>query len=297
MTDLDYFKHVNDTYGHLVGDDVLRDTSDIIRKTIRKGDILGRYGGEEFVVMLDGTGSAEARETAEALRVKIHRAKIMGDKRDITASLGVASYPEHAGTVRSLVEKADKALYIAKRTGRNKHVVWDESMTELEIEKDSKQEFFSGENAKDAARTQSLYRLMSIAARDIPLKERIDAALDEILTVVGASDITMFTAENGAVSNSFFLTQPGRGTPQYNDRVMRDVITGRRGVCMVDWDNEKIDVSKGAGWESIAVAPAVYKGELKGVLYAGVPVRIKEFTPDEMAFIHNAAIIMASMLR
>ena len=298
MVDLDYFKHVNDTYGHLVGDEVLRATAEIVRQNLGKDDILGRYGGEEFVVMLKQTSSAQAQNVAEKLRLGILDAKILGDKRDITASLGVASFPEHADSARSLVDKADKALYRAKQTGRNKHELWDENMEDMPVKKDRQQLFFSQDNAKDALKIQALYRLMNIAGLNHNLYDKINLALDEMLTVTAAADITMFLTDAGKITDKFMVVEPGHGTPYYNDSAISEVLESSNSLCIVDWDRDITDAATGmADWQSIALAPAIVAGKTVGVLYASVPVKTKEFKADELAFLENAAIILASMVQ
>jgi len=299
MTDLDFFKHVNDTFGHLVGDDVLRETSAVMRKNLKKGDKLGRYGGEEFIIMLSDIDSSQARVIAERIRATIQASRILGDKRDITISLGIASYPEHAGTVVDLVEKADKALYTAKKTGRNKHETWNESMNELVIAKDSRQVFFSGDSAKDATRIQALYKLMGLPRLEASAEERVSLALDIVQSIIGSTGITMFKTDDvgGIKSSCCKLIPPGREQPTYNDEVIRDVIDTQKSLCFVDWDNNKISKSTDiADWQSVIVVPAVFTGRLLGVIYAGVSVKTKEFTSDELAFVQNAAIIIAGML-
>ena len=311
MVDLDYFKHVNDTYGHLVGDDVLRDTSEIIRKNLRKGDILGRYGGEEFIVMLIDADSTQACKIAEKLRTSILDAKILGNKRDITASLGVATFPKHADSVKTLVDRADKALYRAKQTGRNKHELWDETMDDMVIKKDHNQEFFTGDNAKDAARIQSLYRMMNIAGHELDLPGKIVAILNEILTTIGATNVSLFLTKdkdndkykyndkdkNINITDTFTAVASGYGTPQFNNSIIDEVLNTGNGINLVDWDNDQIDKAKGFhDWQSIAVAPAVFANKTVGVLYAGISVKTKEFKPSELAFLEHAATIMASLI-
>jgi len=298
MIDLDFFKHVNDTYGHLTGDDVLRDTSEIIRQNLRKDDILGRYGGEEFVVMLSDTGIDGAGDMAEKLRMAIFEAKILGDKRDITASFGAAVYPEHAEAIRELIDKADNALYVAKKTGRNKYEIWNTGMDDYTAVQNNKQDFFSGDNAKDATRVQALYKLMNITNLNMPLTEKLTDALNEIMNIAGATDVTIFmTDDNNNIKDSIRVTLPTGGKPEHNDEIIKNVITTGNCTCLVDWDNEKIDLSAGfSDWQSIIVTPALRNGELKGVLYAGVSVRTKEFKTDEISFIQNAAYLIASMI-
>lgn len=294
MIDLDYFKHVNDTYGHLVGDDVLRATADIVRSCLNKGDVFGRYGGEEFIAMIKGDAAA-ARVMAEKIRTGIFGAKILGNKRDITASLGVAAFPEHADTAKTLVDRADKALYRAKQTGRNKHEVWAQDMAGMVVKKNREQEFFSGDSAKDAARMQSLYNLMQIAALELPLPEKLRLMLEEIYTTISATDVTLFSNNGGTLENTLCAAHGAQTPAHYNNIVINDVFKSGNPACLVDWENA--DASEGlADWRSIAVVPAVFARNTKAILYAAVSVKIKEFKEDETAFLQNAAIIVAGVM-
>lgn len=117
MFDIDYFKDVNDRYGHDVGDKVLKALSQLISSNIRVTDMVGRWGGEEFIVILEDTKKEEAYMIAQKLR-KLVEAYIIEDKYHITISIGVAEY-EEGDSREDLVKKADEALYRAKENGRN----------------------------------------------------------------------------------------------------------------------------------------------------------------------------------
>jgi diguanylate cyclase (GGDEF)-like protein len=128
FVDLDHFKHINDTWGHRAGDAVLREASGRLKKSIRQGDAVGRYGGEEFVMLLANTTLHAAKHTAERLRVALAEEPCIlepgedtpdGNVIAITASIGVAVYGEHGSTREALIEAADRAMYYAKQTGRN----------------------------------------------------------------------------------------------------------------------------------------------------------------------------------
>ncbi len=119
MIDIDYFKRINDTYGHDAGDAALRLIADALREELRGVDTAVRYGGEEFAVILPQANLEGAWLVAERLRARIEGITLSKGER-ITASLGVASFPQHAGTRELLVTTADRALYQAKRTGRNR---------------------------------------------------------------------------------------------------------------------------------------------------------------------------------
>ncbi len=126
MLDIDHFKQVNDTYGHTKGDFVLKKVSEVITFTVRDVDISSRYGGEEFVVILPETEQRDTLLIAERIRKRVEEIDMSGEEGlenlKITISIGVASFPENAATEKSLIEAADKALYLAKRTGRNRVV-------------------------------------------------------------------------------------------------------------------------------------------------------------------------------
>jgi diguanylate cyclase (GGDEF)-like protein len=125
MIDLDRFKTINDTFGHLCGDFVLRELADIIRASVRKEDLFARYGGEEFVVVLVETNREEAVMVGERIRQSIadHQFRFDSTPVKLTISIGVASMTgDMSVTTASLLRAADENLYQAKRTGRNRVV-------------------------------------------------------------------------------------------------------------------------------------------------------------------------------
>ena len=127
MIDIDHFKALNDTHGHQVGDQVLRDVAGVIAASCRQFDTAARYGGEEFAVLLPGCDPDTAARTARRLRLSIAELRCAAP---VTASLGVASWPADAGDASTLVQCADDALYASKRAGRNRVTV-AESRNEL----------------------------------------------------------------------------------------------------------------------------------------------------------------------
>lgn len=123
LIDVDYFKKYNDANGHLAGDDVLKRIATLIRKTARAGDVVCRYGGEEFVVILPEANKQQAVSVAERIREAVERESFMGEEvlpaQKITVSIGVASFPEDAQGKDELIKKADDAMYEAKLRGKN----------------------------------------------------------------------------------------------------------------------------------------------------------------------------------
>ncbi|SET13682.1 sensor domain-containing diguanylate cyclase [Paenibacillus sp. NFR01] len=122
VMDVDRFKFVNDTYGHLAGDEVLRRVAQILTANVRPGDVCCRLGGEEFVILLPRTKLEDAFTVAERIRLALESNDAPLAMR-VTSSLGIAHYPTQGETWEELLGQADEALYIAKRSGRNKTVV------------------------------------------------------------------------------------------------------------------------------------------------------------------------------
>jgi diguanylate cyclase (GGDEF)-like protein/PAS domain S-box-containing protein len=124
MLDIDHFKSINDAHGHATGDRVLQLVAEMLRTMVRKSDLVCRYGGEEFCVLLPHTGLDEAAQAAERFRQGIAARDCSGIA--VTASLGVSAAGLGARQPRQLLDQADRALYAAKRVGRNRVVRWDE---------------------------------------------------------------------------------------------------------------------------------------------------------------------------
>ena len=130
LADLDDFKQINDTYGHQAGDEVLKAFAATLRSTVRESDMAGRWGGEEFALVLTGTDSLGGARLAERARRTIEEREVEmpnGDVVSVTASFGVASFPETT-ELGEVLAAADSALYAAKREGKNRVVVAAESV-------------------------------------------------------------------------------------------------------------------------------------------------------------------------
>jgi diguanylate cyclase (GGDEF)-like protein len=130
LADADYFKEVNDTYGHQIGDELLIKLAKFFQKNIRSVDIAARYGGEEFVILMPNIGCVKAEKTAERLRQEVISAPLVKLEHQImlSVSFGVACWlPENDIDLETLIYRADKALYQSKHDGRNRVTVWHEN--------------------------------------------------------------------------------------------------------------------------------------------------------------------------
>jgi len=119
MADIDQFKRLNDEFGHLLGDEVLRQVSSLFHQQLRRIDVVCRYGGEEFAILLTQTNAEQAMNIAEKLRRMVEKWQFPGVPRTVTISAGVAAFPTHGTTRDEMIQAADNGLYAAKQAGRN----------------------------------------------------------------------------------------------------------------------------------------------------------------------------------
>lgn len=170
MVDIDFFKKVNDNFGHQVGDQAIRAVADALSAAFRKGDCVGRYGGEEFVVILPDSGADDAFTAADELRQHISTLVDSSDlpMKTLTVSVGVASINAGAADLAELVDQADRGLYKAKETGRNQVCHFDPQYVS-----DSQRETKAPEAAEDDS-SESLRRNLE------SMKERVREQADEL---------------------------------------------------------------------------------------------------------------------
>jgi len=122
VVDIDFFKKINDNFGHVAGDKVLKTIAQLMDESVRETDFLARYGGEEFVIIMTDTGADDALNVADKLRVAVENCGFhyRGESVPITISCGIAEFKNKNDTTGSVFERADVALYKAKDSGRNR---------------------------------------------------------------------------------------------------------------------------------------------------------------------------------
>ena len=175
LLDLDHFKQINDTFGHGIGDDALAAVGGVIAENLRTSDFAGRYGGEEFVVLLPDTDHEGAAQAAEKLRANIARLEVAGLERQMTASIGLACYPMDAGDADTLVRMADRALYAAKNAGRNR--------VEVAVSSSDADGWAMKRSLEDPSRLAALERS---GLMDSEPEERFDRLTRELASDLGA---------------------------------------------------------------------------------------------------------------
>ena len=164
MVDIDHFKSVNDNHGHAVGDEVLRRVANVLLTKTREQDVVCRFGGEEFAILLPETDIEHAGYLAEKIRAAISQQKF--EDLSVTASLGVSALCQKPATPQSLLEQADKCLYVAKRNGRDQVVRWDNVPDDIEIDESAISRVAPEESAREIPFHAVTALISSLAFRD-----------------------------------------------------------------------------------------------------------------------------------
>ena len=216
MIDLDYFKAVNDSFGHREGDHVLKAVVDSIVSALRPNDVVGRLGGEEFGVILPGASEGNAMMVAERVRRRVESSVFRPDRRAVTISLGISCAPSQGKTAELLVRRADVALYESKNAGRNRSTMWDASMSSTFRVHDTASLLDTGDPGWDQLVSNTVMRLL--AERSV----KPELALDDLRNALRCEYLMLEDtegrgfavgpAEIGELVSSARFGQPG--TPQ-----------------------------------------------------------------------------------
>lgn len=130
MVDLDHFRQINETHGHDVGDEVIKQVVAVFKENVRESDVLVRYGGDEFAILMPSTDSGKALPILESIRLDVEALKITIEEQNlvltVNVSIGLSVYPDHSTELQTLCKKSDEALYRAKNEGRNRTVVFSD---------------------------------------------------------------------------------------------------------------------------------------------------------------------------
>ena len=301
MIDLDRFKRVNDQYGHSKGDQVLREVGRIIKSTIRSTDIFGRYGGEEFVVVLKDTGEAEAELIANKIRRNVENHHIEGLDYPITISVGIALYPDHARLKDELVEKADKALYYSKENGRNIVSLWNSKMENVFIQGDKLAGIVTGSYEADQKNILGLVSIIDMVKEDLNQEEKTYKFLGELLGVLEGAELATIIVLDKYDNKYYTRTRMTNGfiqTPKLNQNIIDRVIKNKKGEFLIDWESQEelVDKLDQPEWQSIIVIPMIVKGEIKAIAYISANLKDKEFDFNDFSLSKHYTDIFASLL-
>ncbi|MDT8716754.1 diguanylate cyclase [Clostridium sp. 19966] len=299
MFDMDHFKSINDKYGHQNGDDVLQKVGAIISDNIRKIDYFGRYGGEEFIIVLPDTNLQGAEAAAEKLRLKIEGARLLGEKMNVTVSMGVSSCFQ-ASSIKELVERADKSLYLAKKLGRNRVQVWQEEFNEKIDTSNKLTGIITGNDVQDYRNVSVIVELIELLKNKGMKEDKIYSFLGRIIEITEAQQGSFIVIKDGRIKETFGRKIFTEGWQRciYNEEIIDEILKTGKGRCLIDWDGiYDYDSMKGIpDWKSILISPIINNGEVRGIIYLSVSSKTKEFEAEDLNYVGMLAQIMISII-
>ncbi|HEY8891137.1 MAG TPA: diguanylate cyclase [Clostridium sp.] len=301
MFDLDNFKGVNDRFGHQTGDQVLRDVSKTVLDSIRKIDVCGRYGGEEFIVVLPETDTDSASDIAQRIRKNIENNKILGSKRELTVSMGIATFPIHGTSREDLVEKADQALYVAKANGKNRYQIWEEKFSGRTQGSNKLSGIISGNVVQDSRNVLAMVELIETIKVECDFKTKIYKTLGRIIETTEAKNGMLFIVNDNKITEKYgrrIFKENWIKVIGYSESIIESVIKNMQGACLIDWDSI-IDYDLVTGmpnWNSAIVVPIIKSGVICGILYLTVPIKVKEFKFEDLNFVNILGQLLVGML-
>ncbi|WP_271811554.1 diguanylate cyclase [Clostridium beijerinckii] len=281
MFDIDDFKGVNDKYGHQTGDEVLVKVANEVKKCMSKGDIIGRYGGEEFIILLPNVNCEAAINSGERIRKNIEEARILGDKRKVTVSIGIAMSSYESLNNEEIIRRADQALYKAKRDGKNRCIVWENECGTSGNTNDELTGVLSGNAAKDYNFMLMLKEIAGITKRRCSKEEKLYNLILKIMQTIECDVATIFIVKEKKVVNTYSKRRNKDNwnlDDKFNFKLVNKVIEEEKGLYLVDWESMDSHNSYGLpDWKSVCIAPIICNGELLAVVYLSISVNEKEF--------------------
>lgn len=290
MCDIDKFKSVNDSFGHRKGDEILRRIGQTLNNTLRGTDLVGRYGGEEFVILLPMTSSEEALEVCEKVRIDIEKQKMLGSDFPLTMSFGISSYPDHGTSEEELLEKADQALYFSKNNGRNKTTLWDPNIGNEGVRFDKLAGILSGNISKDTRNVQAIVNVLSIIKEINSPSDRMAVFMENLMDIIEASQGTILIYREGVLKR---WCGKVKGSPEWLEEIPYDVnslvefANKEQGEYYINWnDLDDIDLESGIPkWKSIICVPQKLDLGEKAIMIFSVPISEKEFDFADYNFV------------
>jgi len=279
MIDLDKFKEVNDTFGHQVGDTVLRGTGRVIRDNVRRDNSsTGRYGGEEFIVVCDGADIESAESVAERIRQEIERAALLGTKRSVTVSIGVATFIHGEDTVETLIGKADKALYFSKANGRNQTTAYSSAL-DVEVKQTSLNKgIISGDIIKDAMRMRMTLEVLEITKSAMTGAEKQMAILDKIRQIAEADEALYISMSTELPS--FAKSDDAKAS------LISSAVAEKKPTILT---------GEGENGVSIAAIPQIYANEVSGVILLSTLTKKRTFKADDIGLLTDLGYLSYSL--
>ncbi|MBN1980183.1 MAG: diguanylate cyclase [Chitinivibrionales bacterium] len=306
MLDVDFFKLINDRFGHQAGDEVLKLLGGVLKATLRTTDICGRYGGEEFVIILPNTDLEQAQFVGSKILKKI--ALTVFPCGTLTVSIGISSFPHHCrqfqkeGTRNKLFKNADMALYHAKRNGRNRWEVWNESIGLEQSVHTTAKDILTGNPIRDYRNVEMLLDVIKAVSYNLDTKVQLRYVIDLIVRSLDADRGMILLLNEELDELETFVARDKKGDVDsaikcFNRRVVEDVFVTGKEVCMNGEPQERSERAADREGTSVLCVPLYQQAKRVGVIYVDGKREIKQFTTTELFFLNAIAVQISLLLQ
>lgn len=307
ILDLDHFKAVNDTYGHDVGDEVLKRVAQRIRRTIRRDDHAGRWGGEEFVVCLPGAGLEGTLTVARKILEAIRSRPFGQPELEATVSIGASVYPDHGASISMLLKHADQALYAAKHGGRNRVLPFSPELDKTGHRSDPVGSLFDSDTANSHRNLTAIFETINLLRGDEGPEEALERVLDVVCDLTRARRALLVVQDDDGLHVTVARARGGRSIEprehiDFSRSVAQRSLDEHRSLCLVDVNESQRKLVSTSidrlGLNTVMVVPLLVSGEPIGVLYADDVVKKREFSQLELNHLeviaHQLALSLAA---
>nr|WP_300003240.1 diguanylate cyclase [Tissierella sp.] len=284
MIDIDNFKQINDSYGHLKGDEILKSLGMQFKENTRSTDLVCRYGGDEFIIALLNTNIEEGSYIAEKIRNQIENTSFTGIENITSLTIGASHYPTHSRFKKELIKKADDALYFAKHN-LNKNTVysWNPSLNEENIHLQTTENIYSGVKNIDSEIALNIIRVSDIIRKKEDISKKGEMFLEILMNTLVADELQLIFTNSFNIGSTIIRYKNNSGNSnrksKYKLNIIQKALSNKKGGFYIDWENyDCINEHTGApDWKSIMYVPLIKNDNICGIVYLTVSINKKEF--------------------
>ncbi|AWZ49271.1 hypothetical protein C3495_10795 [Clostridiaceae bacterium 14S0207] len=299
MVDIDNFKSINDEFGHLIGDKVLKEVCNIIFSQITPNQYVGRYGGEEFLIILPKCTCDQAFKLSEKIRKKIYNDRYINNNIRVSISAGISSYPSQGIELWHLINKADMALYKAKKTGKNKSIIWDESFKDEEKNNNKLIWSIKNNEVKEYENINFMLRCIELLNKKQDKKEKLTIILNDLLNIMRGQYIVIYEVNaDHSYSEEMSVIKDKKNVSKFvSKKLMNEVVNNKKGIVTINWEKSqyKSYIGNRVDAYSSIICPLIKNEEVIGLLYLKVSIKVQEFTTKEYNFVNIIANILCNL--
>jgi len=263
---------------------------------------VGRYGGEEFVVLLPGANKEVAYTIAEKVRKKVENSKLLGNEAQLTISCGISTFPYDSIEQNQLIEKADQALYNAKENGRNKSILWEKDIILGSKRVDKLAGVVTGNTVQDQRNVLVITEIIELINKNSTLQDKIFTALGRLIEILEAEEGIIFAVEGHNLNKEYYrrrFIEDWVPPFIFNKELVDSTILSTEGKYIIDWEsiNDLDILTNTPNWKSVIVVPIVVNDKVAGIIYLSVPIKEKEFDYAAYNLVEITSNIIGAILK